>query len=106
MTADGRRARLAAALWLVFAFIVWHVRFDDGIDTAARTYLFTQHQYVLGRAPLDRDQRGDAAGGGRRRARRDEVERCHRGVRRRCRRVGCPAIALTSGRSPARITAT
>jgi hypothetical protein len=51
MSADGRRARLAAALWLVFAFIVWHVRFDHGIDTAARTYLFTQHQYVLGRAP-------------------------------------------------------
>ena len=51
MSADRRRARLAAALWLVFAFIVWHVRFDQGIDTAARTYLFTQHQYVLGRAP-------------------------------------------------------
>ena len=51
MSADRRRARLAAALWLVFAFIVWHVRFDHGIDTAARTYLFTQHQYVLGRAP-------------------------------------------------------
>jgi hypothetical protein len=51
MSADRRRARLAAALWLVLAFIVWHVRFDHGIDTAARTYLFTQHQYVLGRAP-------------------------------------------------------
>jgi hypothetical protein len=51
MSADRRRARLAAALWLVFAFIVWHVRFDHGIDTAARTYLFTQHRYVLGRAP-------------------------------------------------------
>ena len=51
MSADRRRARLAAALWLVVAFIVWHVRFDHGIDTAARTYLFTQHQYVLGRAP-------------------------------------------------------
>ena len=51
MSADRRRARLAAALWLVFAFIVWHVRFDHGIDTAARTYLFAQHQYVLGRAP-------------------------------------------------------
>jgi hypothetical protein len=51
MSADRRRARLAAALWLVFAFIVWHVRFDHGIDTAARTYLFTQHQYVLGLAP-------------------------------------------------------
>ena len=51
MSADRRRARLAAALWLVFAFIVWHARFDHGIDTAARTYLFTQHQYVLGRAP-------------------------------------------------------
>ena len=35
----------------MFAFIVWHVRFDHGIDTAARTYLSTQHQYVLGRAP-------------------------------------------------------
>ena len=51
MSADGRRARLAAALWLVFAFVVWHVRFDHAIDTAARTYLVTQHQYVLGRAP-------------------------------------------------------
>jgi hypothetical protein len=51
MSADGRRPRLAAALWLVFAFVVWHVRFDRAIETAARTYLVTQHQYVLGRAP-------------------------------------------------------
>ena len=51
MSADRRRARLAAALWLVFAFVVWHVRFDQGIDTAARTYLLAQHQHVLGRAP-------------------------------------------------------
>jgi len=51
MSADRRRARLAAALWLVFALVVWLVRFDYAIDTAARTYLFRQHQYVLGRAP-------------------------------------------------------
>jgi hypothetical protein len=51
MSADRRRARLAAALWLLFAFLVWHVRFDRGIETAARTYLVAQHQHVLGRAP-------------------------------------------------------
>ena len=51
MSADDRRARLAAALWLVFAVVVWHVRFDRAIEMAACTYLFTQHQYVLGRAP-------------------------------------------------------
>jgi hypothetical protein len=52
MSADRRRARLAAALWLVLAFLVWHDRFDHGIRTAARRYLAAQHAYVLGRAPF------------------------------------------------------
>ena len=50
MSADPRPARLAAALWLLLAFLVWHDRFDDGIRTAARRYLATQHERVLGRA--------------------------------------------------------
>jgi hypothetical protein len=50
MSADPKRARLAAALWLLLAFLVWHDRFDDGIRTAARRYLATQHEHVLGRA--------------------------------------------------------
>jgi hypothetical protein len=52
MSADPRRARLAAVLWLLLAFLVWHDRFDHGIRTAARLYLAAQHQYVLGRAPF------------------------------------------------------
>ena len=52
MSADGGRVRLAAALWLVLAFLVWHDVFDHGIRTAARRYLAAQHAYVLGRAPF------------------------------------------------------
>jgi hypothetical protein len=52
MSADPDRARLAAALWLLLAFLVWHDRFDHEIRTAARRYLAAQHQYVLGRAPF------------------------------------------------------
>jgi hypothetical protein len=50
MSADPATARLAAALWLLLAFLVWHDRFDDAIRTAARRYLAAQHAYVLGRA--------------------------------------------------------
>jgi len=52
MSADRGRARLAAALWLLLAFLVWHDRFDYHIRTAARRYLAAQHQHVLGRAPF------------------------------------------------------
>ena len=52
MSADRRRARLAAALWLLLAFLVWHDRFDHDIRFAARRYLAAQHQHVLGRAPF------------------------------------------------------
>jgi hypothetical protein len=52
MSADRRRVRLAAALWLVLAFLVWHDRFGYHIRTAARRYLAAQHQHVLGRAPF------------------------------------------------------
>jgi hypothetical protein len=52
MSADRARPRLAAALWLVLAFLVWHDRFDHGIRTAARHYLADQHAYVLGCAPF------------------------------------------------------
>ena len=52
MSADRGRPRLAAALWLVLAFLVWHDRFDHGIRTAARHYLADQHAYVLGCAPF------------------------------------------------------
>jgi hypothetical protein len=52
MSADRRRVRLAAAFWLVLAFLVWHDRFNYGIRTAARRYLVAQHQHVLGRGPF------------------------------------------------------
>jgi hypothetical protein len=54
MSADagGRRARLAAALWLLCAFLVWHGRFDHCVETAVLRYLVAQHQHVLGRAPF------------------------------------------------------
>jgi hypothetical protein len=52
MSADRRRARLAAALWLLLAFLVWHDRFDHHIRLAARRYLAAQHQHVLRRAPF------------------------------------------------------
>ena len=52
MSADRRRARLAAALWLLLACLVWHDRFDQNIRIAARRYLAAQHQHVLGRAPF------------------------------------------------------
>jgi hypothetical protein len=52
MSADQGRARLAAALWLLLAFLVWNDRFDHDIRVAARRYLAAQHQHVLGRAPF------------------------------------------------------
>ena len=52
MSADRRCARLAAALWLLLAFLVWHDCFDHHIRFAARRYLAAQHQHVLGRAPF------------------------------------------------------
>ena len=50
MSADRKRARLAAAFWLLLAFLVWHDRFDHDIRVAARQYLAAQHQHVVGRA--------------------------------------------------------
>jgi hypothetical protein len=52
MSADTRRARLAAAFWLLLAFLVWHDRFDHEVRVAARRYLAAQHQHVIGRAPF------------------------------------------------------
>jgi hypothetical protein len=46
-----RRRRLAAALWLAFAFVTWNVVFDRGVADAART--FTREQ-------IERDQDGAA----------------------------------------------
>jgi hypothetical protein len=50
--ADGRRARLAAALWLLCAFLVWHGRFDRDVEIAVGRYLVAQHQHVLGHGPF------------------------------------------------------
>ena len=33
------RRRLASALWLLLAFLVWNVRFDYGVRVGAKSYL-------------------------------------------------------------------
>ena len=45
------RRVLAAALWLVLAFLVWNVRFDYGVRVAAKAYLNQRALYLRGAAP-------------------------------------------------------
>ena len=45
------RRVLAAAFWLVLAFLVWNVRFDYGVRVTARTYLNQRALYLRGAAP-------------------------------------------------------
>jgi energy-coupling factor transporter transmembrane protein EcfT len=40
MPADRRRVRLAAVLWLLFAFVVWNVVFDRILVTEGRAYVY------------------------------------------------------------------
>ena len=51
MTGDQRRIVLAAALWAVFALILWNVLFDYGVRTTASRYLVARSAYLHGRGP-------------------------------------------------------
>ena len=45
------RRVVAAALWFVLAFLIWNVRFDDGVRFSARSYLSHRALYLRGAAP-------------------------------------------------------
>ncbi|MBK5297687.1 MAG: hypothetical protein JJE40_11055 [Vicinamibacteria bacterium] len=45
------RRVLAAALWLVLAFLVWNVRFDYGVRISARSYLTHRALYLRAAEP-------------------------------------------------------
>ena len=45
------RRIVAAALWFVLAFLVWNIRFDDGVRASARSYLGHRALYLRGAAP-------------------------------------------------------
>jgi hypothetical protein len=51
MTGDQRRLVWAAALWAVFALILWNVIFDYGVRTAASRYLVERTAFLKGRGP-------------------------------------------------------
>jgi hypothetical protein len=46
-----RRRAGAAALWLLLAFLVWNVRFDLGVRTAASSYINQRALYLRGQGP-------------------------------------------------------
>jgi hypothetical protein len=45
------RRRVAAALWLVLAFLVWNVRFDYGVRLSAKSYLARRSAYLHDSGP-------------------------------------------------------
>ena len=51
MTGDQRRVALAAALWAIFALILWNVLFDYGVRTAASRYLVERSAFLHGHGP-------------------------------------------------------
>jgi hypothetical protein len=51
MTGDQRRIVLAAALWAIFALILWNVLFDYGVRTTASRYLVERSAYLHGHGP-------------------------------------------------------
>jgi hypothetical protein len=54
MTDDGtpgRRALVAAVLWLVLAFCIWNVRFDWGVRIAVFRYLEARSAYLERHGP-------------------------------------------------------
>ncbi len=51
MTGDQRRIVLAAALWAIFALILWNVLFDYGVRTTATQYLVARSAYLHGHGP-------------------------------------------------------
>ena len=51
MPADRRRVRLAAVLWLLFAFVVWNVVFDRILVIEGRAYVYAAAVAVSQSAP-------------------------------------------------------
>ena len=51
MTGDRDRIVLAAALWAIFALILWNVLFDYGVRTTASRYLVERSAYLHGHGP-------------------------------------------------------
>ncbi len=51
MTGDRRRLIVAAALWAVFALILWNVLFDYGVRTTASRYLVERSAFLHGHGP-------------------------------------------------------
>jgi hypothetical protein len=43
-----RRAWTAAGLWLLLAFLIWNVRFDHGVRTAASSYIDSRVKFLRG----------------------------------------------------------
>jgi len=51
MPVDRRRVRLAAVLWLLFAFVVWNVVFDRILVIEGRAYVYAAAVAVSQSAP-------------------------------------------------------
>ena len=51
MPVDRRRVRLAAVLWLLFAFVVWNVVFDRILVIEGRAYVYAAAVAVSKSAP-------------------------------------------------------
>ena len=51
MPVDRKRVRLAAILWLLFAFVVWNVVFDRILVIEGRAYVYTAAVAVSKSAP-------------------------------------------------------
>jgi hypothetical protein len=45
------RRAVATLLWLLLAFLVWNVRFDQGVRLSATSYLSQRSAYLRGSAP-------------------------------------------------------
>ena len=95
MSADRRRARLAAALWLLLAFLVWHDCFDHRHPHSPPAATWPPSTSTSSGARLSADQRRHAPGrvGGRPRC--DPMERARRGDR---------AVGGCVGRAPDGVT--
>ena len=64
-----RTALVAAACWLVLAFLVWNVRFDYGVRVSAKQFLSARAACLRGDGPAV--ELGDAMRAGIRQAARD-----------------------------------
>jgi hypothetical protein len=45
------RRAVATLLWLLFAFLVWNIRFDHGVRLSATAYLSQRGAYLRGNGP-------------------------------------------------------